>query len=130
MIGVMPKEFALSPWVDSVAFWAASDLRQVPVARWMTAIGRLKPGVCRLRSVRQKHLPSAGRCSRRGEKTDKVGANVVPISTVPADTKLRITLPPQYEPRVAGVGDSGYSLYCISPTPRNSDPSARSRLKR
>ena len=89
MIDVMPKGFALSPWVDSVAFWAASDLRQVPVARWMTAIGRLKPGVCRLRSVRQKRLQSAGRCSRRGEKTDKIGANVVPISTVAADAKPR-----------------------------------------
>ena len=51
-------------------------------------------------------------------------------ATVAADTKPPITLPPQYEPRVAGVNDPGYSLYRISPTPRNSDPSGRSRLKR
>jgi hypothetical protein len=49
---------------------------------------------------------------------------------VEADTKPPIILPPRYEPRVAGVDDSGYSLYRISPTPRNADPSGRSRLKR
>ena len=32
-------------------------------------------------------------------------------ATVAADTKPPITLPPQYEPRVAGVIDPGYSLY-------------------
>ena len=45
VIGVMPKGFRLSPWLDDIAFWAATDLRPIPEARWMTAIGRLKPGV-------------------------------------------------------------------------------------
>src|SRR6476660_395911 len=45
VIGVMPKGFALVPWEDNIAFWAANDLRKIPEARWMIAVGRLKPGV-------------------------------------------------------------------------------------
>src|SRR6478672_8545908 len=45
VIGVMPKGFALVPWEDNIAFWAANDLRRIPEARWMIAVGRLKPGV-------------------------------------------------------------------------------------
>ena len=45
VIGVMPRGFALVPWEDDVAFWAANDLRRIPEARWMIAVGRLKPGV-------------------------------------------------------------------------------------
>jgi putative ABC transport system permease protein len=45
VIGVMPQGFTIVPWVEEVAFWAANDLSRVPEARWMIAIGRLKPGV-------------------------------------------------------------------------------------
>jgi len=45
VIGVMPPDFSLLPWVEDVAFWAANDLRRIPEARWMIAVGRLKPGV-------------------------------------------------------------------------------------
>ena len=44
IIGVMPRGFGIVPWED-VAFWAANDLRKIPQARWMTAVGRLRPGV-------------------------------------------------------------------------------------
>ena len=33
VIGVMPKGFRLSPWLDDIAFWAATDLRPIPEAR-------------------------------------------------------------------------------------------------
>ena len=42
-----------------------------------------------------------------------------PHCAATADTEPAITLPPQYEPHVAGVNDPGYSLYGISPIPRN-----------
>src|SRR6188768_1048077 len=45
IIGVMPKDFSLVPWEDKIAFWIANDLRKIPEARWMIAVGRLKPGV-------------------------------------------------------------------------------------
>ena len=45
IIGVMPKGFTLVPWEDNIAFWIANDLRKIPEARWMIAVGRLKPGV-------------------------------------------------------------------------------------
>jgi putative ABC transport system permease protein len=45
IIGVMPKGFSLVPWEDKIAFWIANDLRKIPEARWMLAVGRLKPGV-------------------------------------------------------------------------------------
>src|SRR5260221_150547 len=45
VIGVMPRGFALVPWADDIAFWAANDLSRIPQARWMTAVGRLKAGV-------------------------------------------------------------------------------------
>jgi hypothetical protein len=45
IIGVMPRGFNLMPWEDDVAFWTANDLRKIPDAAWMIAVGRLKPGV-------------------------------------------------------------------------------------
>ena len=45
IIGVMPRDFTLVPWEDKIAFWAANDPRKIPEARWMIAVGRLKPGV-------------------------------------------------------------------------------------
>src|SRR4029453_14233873 len=39
------KGFALVPWSNDISFWAANDLRKIPEARWMTALGRLRPGV-------------------------------------------------------------------------------------
>ena len=79
VIGVMPKGFTLWPWVDSVAFWAATDLRQIPVARWMTAIGRLKPGVSRAAAAAEVTAVSRQVLQARGEKTENVGAHVVTI---------------------------------------------------
>jgi putative ABC transport system permease protein len=79
VIGVMPKGFTLSPWVDSVAFWAATDLRQIPVARWMTAIARLKPGVSPEAAAEETTAISRRVLQARGEKTDHVGASVVHV---------------------------------------------------
>jgi putative ABC transport system permease protein len=79
VLGVMPKGFALTPWLDDVAFWAASDLRKVPLARWMIAIGRLKPGVSPAAAEAEAAAVSRRVLAARGEKTEHVGARVVPL---------------------------------------------------
>ena len=76
IIGVMPQGFTLVPWEDDVAFWIANDLRKIPEARWMIAVGRLKPGVSVAAAqaeatviARQLHRSTrrkAGRHRRRG----------------------------------------------------------------
>jgi putative ABC transport system permease protein len=79
VIGVMPKGFKLVPWEDDVAFWAANDMRKIPQARWVTIIGRLKPGVSVAAAEAEVASISRHVLEARGEKPGKKGARVVPI---------------------------------------------------
>jgi len=79
VIGVMPRGFQLSPWLDDIAFWAATDLRPIPYARWMTAIGRLKPGVSPTAAQAEAAAVSRQVLKAQGQRVDDVGARVVPI---------------------------------------------------
>jgi putative ABC transport system permease protein len=79
VIGVMPKGFKLVPWEDEVAFWAANDMRKIPQARWVTIIGRLKPGVSVAAAEAEVSSISRHVLEARGEKPGKKGARVVPI---------------------------------------------------
>jgi putative ABC transport system permease protein len=79
VIGVMPRGFALTPGVEDIAFWAASDLRKIPYARWMTAVGRLKPGVSPEAAAAEAAAISRQLMEARGEKPGKLGATVLPI---------------------------------------------------
>jgi putative ABC transport system permease protein len=79
VIGVMPKGFALLPWEDDIAFWAANDLRKIPVARWMFAIGRLKPGVSIAAAEAEATSLSRRILEARGEKPGNTAARVVPL---------------------------------------------------
>jgi putative ABC transport system permease protein len=79
VIGVMPQDFALTPGLDDIAFWAASDLRKIPHARWMMAIGRLKPGVSPAAAEAEAIAVSRQLIEARGEKPGNLGARVLPI---------------------------------------------------
>jgi putative ABC transport system permease protein len=76
VIGVMPKGFQLVPWADEIAFWAANDLRKIPQARWMTAVGRLKPDVSLAAAEAEAATISRSVLEGRGEKAAGVGARV------------------------------------------------------
>ncbi len=77
IVGVMPRSFALVPWVDDIAFWAANDLRKIPQARWMIAVGRLKPGVSVAAAEAEATAISRRILESRGEKPGRSGARVV-----------------------------------------------------
>ena len=77
VIGVMPQGFALVPWEDRIAFWAANDLRKIPEARWMIAVGRLKPGVSLAAAQEEATAVTKRILEARGEKADTAGARVV-----------------------------------------------------
>src|SRR5262245_16289497 len=77
VIGVMPQSFALVPWEDRIAFWAANDLRKIPQARWMTAVGRLKPGVSLAAAQEEATAVSRQILQARGDKAETAGARVV-----------------------------------------------------
>jgi putative ABC transport system permease protein len=79
VIGVMPKDFALVPWEDNIAFWAANDLRKIPVARWMFAIGRLKPGVSIAAAEAEATAVTRQILEARGEKPGNIAARVQPL---------------------------------------------------
>jgi putative ABC transport system permease protein len=79
VIGVMPRGFALVPWVDDIAFWAANDLSRIPEARWMVTVGRLKPGVTLAAAQTEATLVSRHLVEARGEKPGKIAASVVPL---------------------------------------------------
>jgi putative ABC transport system permease protein len=79
VIGVMPPGFVLSPGLEDIAFWAASDLRKIPYARWMMAIGRLKPGVSPEAAAAEAAAVSRRLAEARGDKPGKLGARVRPI---------------------------------------------------
>src|SRR4029077_3389219 len=77
VIGVMPKNFSLVPWADDVAFWAANDLRRIPEARWMIAVGRLKPGVSLAAAQTEAAAISRQVIEARGQKAGGAGAQVL-----------------------------------------------------
>ena len=77
VIGVMPKGFSLIPWADDIAFWAANDLSRIPEARWMIAVGRLKPGVALGAAEAEATAISRQLIEARGEKPGGAGARVV-----------------------------------------------------
>jgi putative ABC transport system permease protein len=79
IIGVMPRGFKLMPWEDDIAFWTANDLRKIPDAAWMIAVGRLKPGVTA--SAAQAEAAGIMRqvIESHGEKPGGNTARVVPI---------------------------------------------------
>ncbi len=76
VIGVMPRGFALVPWEDDMAFWAANDLSKIPEARWMIAVGRLKPGVSMASAQAEATAISRQILEARGEKPGSAGARV------------------------------------------------------
>ena len=79
VIGVMPTGFTLVPWLDNIAFWAASDLRPISYARWMMAVGKLKPGVSLAAAEAEATAISRQVLEARGEKAEGVGARVTPL---------------------------------------------------
>jgi putative ABC transport system permease protein len=79
VIGVMPKDFSLVPWEDNVAFWAANDLRRIPEARWMIAVGRLKPGVSMTAAQAEATAISRQVIEARGQKPGGAAAQVVSL---------------------------------------------------
>jgi predicted permease len=79
VIGVMPRGFKLLPWEDDIAFWAANDLSKIPQARWMVAMGRLKPGVAVAAAEAEATAISRQVLEARGEKPGGAAARVVPI---------------------------------------------------
>ena len=72
VIGVMPRGFELVPWEDDIAFWAANDLR-IPQARWMIAVGRLKPGVSLAAAQAEAAAISRQRAGGAGRKAGNGG---------------------------------------------------------
>jgi putative ABC transport system permease protein len=79
IIGVMPRDFALVPWEDKIAFWAANDLRKIPEARWMIAVGRLKPGVSIEAAQAEAMAITRQVLEGRGEKPGTAAARVVSL---------------------------------------------------
>ena len=76
VIGVMPKGFRLLPWADDIAFWAANDLRRIPKATWMIAVGRLKPGVTPQQAETESTVIARSVIESRGEKAKGAGTKV------------------------------------------------------
>jgi putative ABC transport system permease protein len=79
IIGVMPRGFTLVPWEDNIAFWAANDLRKIPEARWMIAVGRLKPGVTLGAAEAEAAAVMRQVLESRGEKPGASTARVVSL---------------------------------------------------
>jgi putative ABC transport system permease protein len=79
IIGVMPKGFSLVPWEDHIAFWIANDLRKIPEARWMIAVGRLKPGVSLASAQAEATVITRQVLEGRGEKPGATTAEVVSL---------------------------------------------------
>ncbi len=79
ILGVMPQGFSLIPWVDDIAFWIANDLRKIPQARWMIAVGRLKPGVSVTAAQAEATVIARQLLEARGEKPGATAAEVVSL---------------------------------------------------
>jgi putative ABC transport system permease protein len=76
VIGVMPPGFRLVPWEDGVAFWAANDLRRIPRATWMIAVGRLRPGVTVEAAQAESTVIARSVLESRGQKPGGAGTKV------------------------------------------------------
>ena len=76
VIGVMPPGFRLMPWADNIAFWVANDLRRIPKATWMIAVGRLKPGVTPEQAQAESTAIARGVLESRGQKAGGAGTKV------------------------------------------------------
>ena len=79
IIGVMPRGFTLMPWEDDAAFWTANDLRKIPDAAWMIAVGRLKPGVSAAAAQAEASAILRQVIESRGEKPGGSTARVIPL---------------------------------------------------
>jgi putative ABC transport system permease protein len=79
IIGVMPQGFSLMPWEDDVAAWFANDLRRIPQARWMIAVGRLKPGMSFAAAEAEAAAVTRQVIEAHGEKAGANTAHVVPL---------------------------------------------------
>ena len=79
VIGVMPRGFSLVPWLDGIAFWAATDLRPIPYVRWLMAVGRLRPGVSVAAAEAEVVAVTRQVLESRGEKPDSLTAKIVPL---------------------------------------------------
>jgi predicted permease len=79
IIGVMPRGFQLLPWTDDVAFWTTNDLRKIPDAAWMIAVGRLKPGVSIATAQAEAAAITRQVLESRGEKAGGSTARVIPL---------------------------------------------------
>ncbi len=79
IIGVMPKGFSLMPWEDKIAFWIANDLRKIPEARWMIAVGRLKPGATLASAQAEATTITRQVLEARGERSAAATASVVSL---------------------------------------------------
>ena len=79
IIGVMPRGFQLLPWTDDVAFWTTNDLRKIPDAAWMMAVGRLKPGVSIATAQAEAAAITRQVTESRGEKAGGTTARVIPL---------------------------------------------------
>jgi putative ABC transport system permease protein len=79
IIGVMPRGFQLLPWENDVAFWTANDLRKIPDAAWMIAVGRLKPGVSAETAQAEAAAITRQVLESRGEKPGGTTARVIPL---------------------------------------------------
>jgi len=79
IIGVMPNGFSLVPWEDKIAFWIANDLRRIPEAHWMIAVGRLKPGVSLESAQAEATVITRRMIEARGERPGAATAQVVSL---------------------------------------------------
>jgi putative ABC transport system permease protein len=79
IIGVMPRGFQLLPWENDVAFWTANDLRKIPDAAWMIAVGRLKLGVSAETAQAEAAAITRQVLESRGEKPGGTTARVIPL---------------------------------------------------
>jgi predicted permease len=79
IVGVMPRGFTLMPWEDDVAFWTANDLRKIPDAAWMIAVGRLKRGVSAAAAQAEASAIMRQVIESRGEKPGGTTARLIPV---------------------------------------------------
>ena len=70
------KRLPALPWEDDIAFWAANDLRKIPKATWMIAVGQLKPGVGIAAAQSEAAIIARQIVEGRGEKAAGIGAKV------------------------------------------------------
>ena len=79
IIGVMPRGFQLLPWENDVALWTANDLRKIPDAAWMIAVGRLTRGVSAETAQAEAAAITRQVLESRGEKPGGTTARVIPL---------------------------------------------------